>query len=139
MARIKQHVPKAKKSTGTDRNSIVQEQRRRLLAKTGKSKSVHFGKTRRFNIVSDPVRRRMRYRPNTLALREIRRLQASTELLIPKLPFLRLVRETVRKFGSDLNVQAVAVSALQEAAECYLVGKYNQWTKLDNYRTILFN
>ena len=63
-----------------------------------------------------------RYRPGTVALREIRRYQKSTELLIRKLPFQRLVREIAQDFKADLRFQCSAVLALQEATEAYLVG-----------------
>jgi histone H3 len=62
-----------------------------------------------------------RYRPGTVALREIRRYQKTTELLIRKLPFARLVREIAQDFKSDLRFQNSAILALQEAAEAYLV------------------
>jgi histone H3 len=62
-----------------------------------------------------------RYRPGTVALREIRRYQKSTELLIRKLPFQRLVRELAQEDKSDLRFQSTAIAALQEAAESYLV------------------
>lgn len=62
-----------------------------------------------------------RYRPGTVALREIRRYQKSTELLIRKLPFQRLVREIAQDFKTDLRFQSTAILALQEAAEAYLV------------------
>ena len=65
-----------------------------------------------------------RYRPGTVALRQIRRYQKSTELLIRKLPFQRLVREIAQNFGKDLRFQSQAVGALQEAAEAYLVGLF---------------
>ena len=63
-----------------------------------------------------------RYRPGTVALREIRRYQKSTELLIRKLPFQRLVREIAQDFKTDLRFQSSAIMALQEASEAYLVG-----------------
>ena len=65
-----------------------------------------------------------RHRPGTLALKEIRRYQKSTELLIKKLPFQRLVREISQKFHDQLRFQASALDALQEASECYLVGLF---------------
>ena len=65
-----------------------------------------------------------RYRPGTVALREIRKYQKSTELLIRKLPFQRLVREIAQDFKTDLRFQSSAVLALQEAAEAYLVGLF---------------
>jgi histone H3 len=62
-----------------------------------------------------------RYRPGTVALREIRRYQKSTETLIRKLPFQRLVREIAMEIKTDLRFQGSAVLALQEASEAYLV------------------
>ncbi len=70
------------------------------------------------------VKKPHRYRPGTVALREIRRYQKSTELLIRKLPFQRLVREIAQDFKTDLRFQSSAVMALQEAAEAYLVGLF---------------
>ena len=64
-----------------------------------------------------------RYRPGTVALREIRRYQKSTELLIRKLPFQRLVQELAQGLGKmDIHFQSGAIMALQEASEAYLVG-----------------
>lgn len=60
----------------------------------------------------------------TVALREIRKFQKSTDLLIRKLPFQRLVREIAQDYKSDLRFQSSAVLALQEAAEAYLVGLF---------------
>ena len=63
-----------------------------------------------------------RYRLGTVALREIRRYQKSTELLIRKLPFQRLVREIAQDLGKrDARFQSGAIIALQEASEAYLV------------------
>ena len=70
------------------------------------------------------VKKPHRYRPGTVALREIRRYQKSTELLIRKLPFQRLVREIAQDFRSDLRFRSDAISALQEASEVYLVGLF---------------
>ena len=65
-----------------------------------------------------------RFRPGTVALREIRRYQKSSELLIRKLPFQRLVREIAQDFKMELRFQSSAIAALQEAAEAYLVGLF---------------
>lgn len=70
-----------------------------------------------------PVTKR-RYRPGTVALREIRRYQRSTDLLIRKLPFQRLVKEIAHGYMSDLRFQSTAILALQEAAEAYLVSLF---------------
>jgi histone H3 len=75
-------------------------------------------------VVEGGVKKPHRYRPGTQALREIRRYQKSTELLIRKLPFQRLVREVAQEFKSDLRFQSNAILALQEASESYLVGLF---------------
>jgi len=62
-----------------------------------------------------------RYRPGTVALREIRKYQKSTDLLIRKIPFQRLVKEIATDYRTDLRFQTSAILALQEAAEAYLV------------------
>ena len=70
------------------------------------------------------VKKPRRYRPGTVALREIRKYQKSTDLLIRKLPFQRLVREIAQDFKSDLRFQGTALVALQEATEAYLVSLF---------------
>lgn len=74
------------------------------------------------------VRKPHRYRPGTVALREIRRYQKSTELLIRKLPFQRLVREIAQgeavRARLDIRFTSASLLALQEAAESYLVGLF---------------
>ena len=70
------------------------------------------------------IKRPHHYRPSTVALREIRRYQRSTELLIRKLPFAHLVREIAQDFKTDLRFQRGAIAALQEAGEAYLVGLF---------------
>jgi histone H3 len=62
-----------------------------------------------------------------VALREIRRYQKSAELLIPKLPFSRLVREVsgdVSRIGDNVRWQRSALEGLQEASEAFLVGLF---------------
>ncbi|CAG7848425.1 Histone H3-like centromeric protein hH3v AltName: Full=CENP-A homolog [Serendipita indica DSM 11827] len=78
----------------------------------------------------EPVKKR-RYRPGTLALKEIRRYQRNTDLLLAKLPFTRVVREISMEMmtgngnyqsgAAALRWQTSALLALQEAAEAYLV------------------
>ncbi|KAN0097513.1 Histone-fold-containing protein [Tylopilus felleus] len=75
-------------------------------------------------------RKKRRYRPGTLALREIRKYQRSTDLLLRKLPFSRVVREIALDMMTDTNYQlgenalrwqSSAILALQEATEAFLV------------------
>jgi histone H3 len=60
------------------------------------------------------------------ALWEIRKYQKSTELLLPKLSFSRLVREIASEISTDLRFQSGALEALQEAAEAYLVNEFER-------------
>ncbi|KAF2153666.1 histone-fold-containing protein [Myriangium duriaei CBS 260.36] len=73
---------------------------------------------------SGGVKKPHRYKPGTVALREIRRYQKSTEHLIRKLPFQRLVREIASEVKSGCRFQSVALQALQEATETYLVSLF---------------
>ena len=74
--------------------------------------------------VNGCIKKPHRFRPGTVSLREIRKYQKSTELLIRKLPFQRLVREIATDFKSDLRFQSQAILAIQEAAEAYMVGLF---------------
>lgn len=68
------------------------------------------------------MKKPFRYRPGTVALREIRKFQKSTELLVRKQPSQRLVREISQNFKADVRFQTTSVLALQEASEAYIVG-----------------
>ena len=70
------------------------------------------------------VKKPHRFKPGTVALREIRKYQKSTDLLIRKLPFQRMVREIAHEWRQELRFQSSAVLALQEAAEAYLVSLF---------------
>jgi len=71
------------------------------------------------------LRRPHRYRPGTVALREIRKYQKSVENVVPKIPFQRLVREIAKDFKKDLSFQGSALLALQESAEDFSVGLFD--------------
>jgi histone H3 len=105
MARTKQT---ARKSTGgaLPRKSLATKAARRSAPTSGGIKKPH------------------RYRPGTVALREIRRYQKSTELLIPKLALQRFIKEVSQEFKTELRFQSTALMAIQEAAEAYLVGLF---------------
>jgi histone H3 len=80
--------------------------------------------TRKSVLVTSRVKKPHRYRPGTVALKKIRKYQKGTQLLIGMLLFQRLVREIAQDFKTDLRFQSSAVFALQEAAEAYLVGLF---------------
>lgn len=80
------------------------------------------------NLPGDPPlnanARKRRYRPGTNALREIRKFQRGTDLLLRKLPFARLVKEIAEMYiGTDYGIrwQSNAILALQEASEAFLI------------------
>ena len=77
------------------------------------------------------VKKPHRFWPGTVALKEIRRYQKSTELLIRKLPFQRLVWEIAgdhkvitSPLCGKVKFQSLAIKALQEASEAYIVGLF---------------
>ena len=65
-----------------------------------------------------------RYHPGMMALKEIRHYQKFTGFLIRKLPFQRLVREITVEVAQEMWFQSSALLALQEAAEAYLIGLF---------------
>jgi len=79
---------------------------------------------RKKTLAAGGIKKPHRFRPGTVALREIRKYQKSTELLIRKVPFARLVREIAQDIKVGVRFQSAAVGALQEAAEGYLVGLF---------------
>ena len=71
------------------------------------------------------VKKPYRFRPGTVALREIRKYQKSTELFIRKRPFQRLVQEVMQDYTTNgLRIQSHALMALQEASEAYLTSLF---------------
>jgi len=108
MARTKQT---ARKSTGgkAPRKQLATKAARKSAPSTGGVKKPH------------------RYRPGTVALREIRRYQKSTELLIRKLPFQRLVREIAQDFKTDLRFQSAAIGALQVRIAIKFFSALSSW------------
>jgi histone H3 len=74
--------------------------------------------------VGEQFRKKPRFRPGTVALRQIRKLQAGTSLLIRKAPFQRLARECASENTLDLRFTSQAIAALQEATESYMVSYF---------------
>ena len=98
-------------------------QRKQLKPKVQKKKGKAQGSGKTLPASQQGMRKPRRYWPGTVALREIRQYQKSTELLIRKLPFQRLVRELAQDLGKiNIRFQSGAIMALQEASEAYLVG-----------------
>jgi len=106
MARTKQTARKSTGGKAPRKQAVSSKAARKSAPSTGGIKKPH------------------RYRPGTVALREIRRYQKSTDLLIRKLPFQRLVREIAQDYKTELRFQSSAIGALQEASEAYLVSLF---------------
>ena len=85
------------------------------------------------------LKRPHRFRPGTVALREIRKFQMSTDLLIRKLPFLRLVREILQDIRMDMRRTPATVFAIQEAAEAFLVRLFGGHQLVCNTRKVCHN
>ena len=96
----------------------------------GEGLTVELPKPRRKHSMGG-VKKPRRYRPGTVALREIRKYQTTTDTLIPKLSFQRLVKETVcnvcRLRGlPPMRIQSTALLALQVACEDHLVDMFQK-------------
>ena len=117
---FRENMVKQKKTPHRRKTLEPGKQPRRQLQNKALRKTLNNARGPRIGGVKKP----MRYRPGTVALREIRRYQKTTELLIRKIPFARLVREVAQDFKTDLRFQRQAIAALQESAEAYLVGLF---------------
>ena len=112
------HLPTMARTKQTARRSTGGKQPRHMLATKAARKSAP---------PQGGVRKPHRFRPGTVALKEIRKYQKSTELLIRKRPFQRLVREIAQELNTGidgLRFQSTAILALQEASEAYLIGLF---------------
>jgi len=128
MARLKQT---ARKTTGGKayRFSMLSKYARVQAEQRQQAASAAAARTARGGCRGRPqggVKKPHRYRPGTVALREIRRFQKTTDLLIRKARFQRLVHEIAQKISKNkyLRFQSLAVLALHEASEAYLVGMF---------------
>ena len=124
--------PGPKKITGGSKPALNPGQRsgsiKAHLAGLQKKTAAKVAKKSGMKAPKGGVKKPHRFRPGTVALKEIRRYQKSTELLIQKLPFQRLVWEIAddhkvitSPLCGKVRFQSLAIKALQEASEAYLV------------------
>merc|ERR1712226_1627871 len=102
------------KTTARKSSSGVKRPRKELTSKTARKSAP----------ATSGIKKPHRYRPGTVALREIRKYQKSTDLLIRKLPFQRIVKDIAHEQKPEVRFQSSALMALQEASEAYLVGLF---------------
>ena len=108
----------ARKSTGGAGQLALIAARKKLRSSDVKATA------RKSGMKAEIIKKKKHYRPGSLALKEIRRYQNSTKLIIPRASFQRLVREIAREFKLNLMFQSAAIGTLQEACEAYLVGLF---------------
>lgn len=116
MARLKQTGRKLQPGTYQQTYANKHSKYRIAIRKQRKTATKHI------SAIARKTLKPKRFRPGTVALRQIRKYQKSTDLLVPKLPFRRLVREIALDVDNQKRFQSSALLALQEAAEAYLVG-----------------
>ena len=122
--------------------SDVQERRvpskptsKNIATKGGKQPCKHMlNKLIKWTSSTGGIKKPHRYHPGLLALREICRYQQSTESLIRKNPFNKLIKEISQEYricsegpgtpSVQVRFQSTALAALQEAAENFLIGLF---------------
>lgn len=125
--RVKQE--KSSKVAKREKKEKKKEKKKERAAKTINAKSAILKKRLSESPSTTPstlepqktIKKAHRWRPGTVALRQIRKMQKSVDLIIPKAPFQRLVREITQEEKEDMRFQRSALEALHEGAEAFLV------------------
>eukprot|EP00755_Sulcionema_specki_P025176 Sspe_Gene.82730::Locus_54226_Transcript_1_1_Confidence_1.000_Length_505::g.82730::m.82730/K11253/H3; histone H3 len=112
------------------------------MVRTRHDAEVHVKVTKKSKIAERKARaektqakRKMRWRPGTVAVREIRRLRKSTHLLLQKSPFQSLTRTITARYKTNVLFRVSAMEAIQQAAEAYLVGVFEHAVILQLHRS----
>lgn len=117
----KQATENTQVSNGKGKKSVASGSKASKVSSTAASKSKAIKKTAP---AEGGMKKKHRFRPGTVALREIKKYQKATDLLLAKAPFQRFVRAICDGIDGQLRFQAQALLALQEAAESYLTGLF---------------
>ena len=116
-------MPKSKTvSNKIEKNQASKKKISSKVKPSMKAQSKAIKKVEQKSVAQKEVKRR--FRPGTVALREIKKYQRETGQLIPRAPFQRLVREICSGIDNELRFQSQALVALQEAAEAYVTGLF---------------
>lgn len=108
----------------------VKQTQSKSTGKAGKKSAAPKAK----NAAVGAERKKIRFKPGTVALRQIRKLQKTTDTQIPALAFQRLVREIAQEYRADLRFSKAGMESLQEAAEAFLVDVYGDANLLTIHR-----
>ena len=93
----------------------------KMPSKSAKSKAIKKTAPAAGGMKDKPKRKA---KPGMLALREVKRYQKETNMLLPRAPFQRLVRHITEEIDYQMRFQSQALLALQEASEAYIVGLF---------------
>ena len=93
----------------------------RWLDRTQKAKGKR-PKAKKSQPASGGIKKPHRFRPGTVALREIRRFQKCSHALVPPLRFSRLVRDILYENNMNMRYAMAGLAATQEAGEAYVTG-----------------
>ena len=104
----------ATRSTTKDTDAATQDTDRKMTHDKKKSSDTN----------KQAAIKKQRRRMGTVVLKEIRKYQKSTELLIAKGPFQRIVREIARADAKEIRFSSQGLLALQEAAETYMTSVF---------------
>ena len=115
-------MPKSKVAAKAVRDSQKPSAKMEKKMNASKTKAIQKKTAPAEGGMKDAVKRRKR--AGTTALREIKKYQKQIEAIIPRAPFLRLVKNIAEDFNPHMRFQSQAVVALQEATEAYLVGVF---------------
>eukprot|EP00768_Dysnectes_brevis_P001087 gnl/Dysnectes_brevis/125_a148_8704.p1 GENE.gnl/Dysnectes_brevis/125_a148_8704~~gnl/Dysnectes_brevis/125_a148_8704.p1 ORF type:complete len:155 (+),score=40.56 gnl/Dysnectes_brevis/125_a148_8704:138-602(+) len=114
MARTKHTTGSQRHASKTPRKSLKAFSRKTIAAKSSAARKTA-------SVSGAGVKKTRRYRPGTLALRQIRKLQQSADLQMPRASFQRLARALAQERSPEIRFQREALLALQEASESFLV------------------
>ena len=76
--------------------------------------------------VQERVRKPHRWKSGTVALREMRRYQKETRLLIPKAPLQRIIRDLAREHKDDVRFSKEALYEIHEYIEAALTKMFDK-------------
>lgn len=114
-------MPRRKQEAKENPNNLIA--RKKLLAqKMDRKKSEKNDKSGVKTSAKDPVvKRPRRFKPGTIALREIKKYQKSTELVLQKAPLQRVIKSIMHAYNAQLRMSSTGALIIQEAVEAHII------------------
>lgn len=116
-----------------NKGTKISKKAKKLLNTPSKEKR----KKKREETEEEAEKKKRRWHPGTVAGREVKKLQKSTNLLIPRAAFQRVVREVAQEFRPDMRFKKDALAGLQESAETLLTSTFTAMHILSGYRKVM--